>query len=59
IAGTADPVLGYLPHEHIHEMFTGGYREVMVEGAGHWLQQERPEEISRLLLDFLSGLALR
>jgi pimeloyl-ACP methyl ester carboxylesterase len=25
-------------------------------GCGHWLQQERPEEINRLLLEFLSSL---
>ena len=25
----------------------------LVEGAGHWLQQERPDEVSRLLLGFL------
>jgi pimeloyl-ACP methyl ester carboxylesterase len=25
----------------------------LVEGAGHWVQQERPEEVSRLLEDFL------
>jgi len=28
----------------------------MVEGAGHWVQQEQPEETSRLLLDFLNNL---
>lgn len=26
----------------------------LVEGAGHWVQQERPEEVSRLLIEFLS-----
>ena len=26
----------------------------MVAGAGHWVQQEKPEEVSRLLLDFLA-----
>ncbi len=25
----------------------------MIEGAGHWVQQEQPEAVSRLLLDFL------
>jgi pimeloyl-ACP methyl ester carboxylesterase len=25
----------------------------LVEGAGHWVQQEQPEETSRLLIDFL------
>ncbi|KAI9676473.1 MAG: hypothetical protein M1817_000630 [Caeruleum heppii] len=28
----------------------------MVDGAGHWVQQERPEEVVRLLLEFLRGL---
>ncbi|HEX7323145.1 MAG TPA: alpha/beta hydrolase [Mycobacterium sp.] len=58
VAGTADPVLGYLPHENLQRMFTAGYREVMIDGAGHWLQQEKPEEINRLLVDFLNGLSL-
>jgi pimeloyl-ACP methyl ester carboxylesterase len=26
----------------------------LIEGAGHWVQQEQPEEVSRLLLNFLS-----
>ncbi len=26
----------------------------LVPGAGHWVQQEQPEEVSRLLLEFLS-----
>ena len=25
----------------------------LIEGAGHWVQQEQPEEVARLLLDFL------
>jgi pimeloyl-ACP methyl ester carboxylesterase len=25
----------------------------LIEGAGHWVQQERPAEVSRLLLQFL------
>ncbi len=25
----------------------------LVEGAGHWVQQEQPEQVSRLLVDFL------
>jgi len=27
----------------------------LVEGAGHWVQQEQPVEVSRLLLEFLKA----
>jgi hypothetical protein len=27
----------------------------IVEGAGHWVQQEQPDEVSKLLLQFLRG----
>jgi pimeloyl-ACP methyl ester carboxylesterase len=29
----------------------------LVDGAGHWVQQEQPEEVSRLLLQFLKAAA--
>jgi pimeloyl-ACP methyl ester carboxylesterase len=25
----------------------------LVDGAGHWVQQEQPEQVSRLLLQFM------
>ena len=25
----------------------------LIDGAGHWVQQEQPAEVSRLLLEFL------
>ena len=28
----------------------------LIEGAGHWVQQEQPQEVTRLLLEFLHGL---
>ena len=30
----------------------------LVDGAGHWVQQEQPEVVSKLLLEFLSAEAL-
>ena len=30
-----------------------------VDGAGHWVQQEQPEPVSRLLVDFLQAHALK
>jgi pimeloyl-ACP methyl ester carboxylesterase len=38
------------------EVVTGPYREVMIDGAGHWLQQERPDQVNEAVLDFLSGV---
>jgi pimeloyl-ACP methyl ester carboxylesterase len=31
-------------------------RQVIIPGAGHWIQQERPQEINQLLVDFAKGL---
>ncbi len=59
IAGTADPVLGFTRRDRAAEVVSGPYREVMIEGAGHWVQQERPDEVNAALLDFLTGLELR
>ncbi|ART67872.1 epoxide hydrolase [Mycobacterium dioxanotrophicus] len=56
VAGTADPVLGFTPRDRVRDVVTGDYREVLIEGAGHWLQQERPDEINAVLLEFLGGL---
>jgi pimeloyl-ACP methyl ester carboxylesterase len=27
----------------------------LIDGAGHWVQQEQPEAVSRLLVAFLKG----
>ena len=56
IGGTADPVLSFMRSDRATEVVTGRYREVLIDGAGHWLQQERPDRVNELLLDFLSGL---
>lgn len=56
MAGTADPVLAFTPRDRVRDVATGDYREVLIEGAGHWLQQERPDAVNAVLLEFLSGL---
>jgi pimeloyl-ACP methyl ester carboxylesterase len=35
------------------EVVAGPYTEKWIEGAGHWVQQERPDEVNRILLAFL------
>ena len=32
------------------------YKKHLISGAGHWIQQERPNEINQLLIDFLRSL---
>jgi pimeloyl-ACP methyl ester carboxylesterase len=59
IGGTADPVLAFTRSDRAAQVISGPYREVMIEGAGHWLQQERPDEVNATLLEFLDGLELR
>ncbi|NMO02752.1 alpha/beta fold hydrolase [Gordonia sp. TBRC 11910] len=39
-------------HEHVKDL----RGEHILAGAGHWLSDERPDEVNRLLLDFLAGL---
>lgn len=56
LAGSADPVLTFTPRHRVHDVVTGDYREVLLDGAGHWLQQERPDEVNAVLLEFLAGL---
>lgn len=56
VGGAADATLAYTPRHRAREVVTGDYREVMIEGAGHWLTEERPDEVSRVLLEFLTPL---
>ena len=54
IGGTADATLAYTPRHRAREVVSGEYREVMIHGAGHWLTEERPQEVSEILLEFLT-----
>ena len=53
IGGTADPVLLMTPPATMDGWMTDHRGNVLVEGAGHWVQQEKPEEVNAALLDFL------
>ncbi|WP_029116810.1 alpha/beta fold hydrolase [Mycobacterium sp. URHB0044] len=58
IGGTADPTLAYTPRDRVRELVSGDYREVMLDG-GHWLPEERPDEVNQALLEFLGELELQ
>lgn len=38
--------------------WVGDLRVKMIENCSHWTQQERPEEVNRLMLEYLQGLNL-
>lgn len=59
IGGTADPAMAMTPRDRVTDAVSGPYREVLIEGAGHWLQQERPDEVNSALVDFIGGLGLK
>ncbi|MFA4950652.1 alpha/beta fold hydrolase [Brevundimonas sp.] len=58
LVGERDPVRHYSgQHEAGLKDWLSGLRgSHVLAGSGHWLQQERPVEVNRLLLDFLAGL---
>jgi pimeloyl-ACP methyl ester carboxylesterase len=47
--GDQDPALGRRAAEATVQHVQGEYRLEVLEGAGHWLQYERPAEVSRAL----------
>lgn len=57
IAGTDDPVQGFTPRDRATEVVIGPYREVILDGAGHWLQEEHADKIKAELLRFLADMA--
>ena len=60
IAGTLDLVRSMVPgrdaYEFADELLVDMRGMTLIEGAGHWIQQERPQEVTSALLAFLKGL---
>jgi pimeloyl-ACP methyl ester carboxylesterase len=52
MAGTRDSTMKWMSPDAMKERVTD-LRVELVEGAGHWLQQERPDQVNRALLSFL------
>lgn len=51
--GSDDGCLGVGLTRDVEAMLAEGSRTVVVEGAGHFLQVEEPDEVNTLILDFL------
>ena len=60
IVGEHDSVLRYAPGMDLLEAMKAFYADlrgqVKIPGAGHWVQQERPEAVNEALRAFLAGL---
>lgn len=56
VGGSADPILAVMSLDRAAEVVTGPYRQILLDGAGHWIQQERPDQVNAALVEFLSEL---
>jgi pimeloyl-ACP methyl ester carboxylesterase len=54
LTGELDLVRSFMPAEAMNGWVTDLRREVTIDGAGHWIQQERPDEVNAALLQFLA-----
>ncbi len=53
IHGRNDGCIGVELTDGMEEVFKNGFRKVIVEGAGHFVHQEKPDEVNRVILEFL------
>jgi pimeloyl-ACP methyl ester carboxylesterase len=53
--GDEDPALGRKGVEETAALVAGPYRLRVLEGAGHWLQFERADEVSRAIVQHIGG----
>jgi pimeloyl-ACP methyl ester carboxylesterase len=56
VAGAADPVILMTPPSIMDGFVTDLRGSVIIEGAGHWVQQEKPGEVNAALLGFLADV---
>lgn len=58
VAGEHDAVIDmYRPaYDALEQTMPGLRGKVLLPGAGHWVQQERPDDVNRLLVEFVRGL---
>jgi pimeloyl-ACP methyl ester carboxylesterase len=56
VVGEFDPVIPMSPraYEAVEDNMPNLQKRALIPGAGHWIQQERPAEVNRLLLEFLA-----
>jgi len=53
VTGSRDPVTRFMPADHASQSFHRLEQHV-IDGAGHWVHQEEPDQVTTLLLDHLA-----
>ncbi len=60
IAGSKDLVRNFIPGQDAFSNQVGNFDDLrvnrLIDGKGHWIQQEAPEPVNEALLQFLAGL---
>jgi pimeloyl-ACP methyl ester carboxylesterase len=56
LTGELDPVRQFMPAEAMRGWVTDLREEVVVPGAGHWVQQQAPDAVNAALLRFLGSV---
>jgi pimeloyl-ACP methyl ester carboxylesterase len=56
IGGALDPVISMTPPDATLDRLADHRGTVLVEGAGHWVQQEKPDEVNAALIEFIDGV---
>jgi pimeloyl-ACP methyl ester carboxylesterase len=56
LTGELDPVRQFMPAEAMRGLCADLRAEIVVPGAGHWVQQQAPDEVNDALLSFLAEL---
>ena len=58
VAGERDGVLKFMgeAYQNLEETVPHLSKKVLIPGKGHWIQQEDPKEVNRLILEFLRQL---
>jgi pimeloyl-ACP methyl ester carboxylesterase len=52
--GEKDGCIGVELSEGMESLFIKGLRKAIIPGAGHFVHQEKPDEVNRIMLEFLS-----
>jgi pimeloyl-ACP methyl ester carboxylesterase len=56
LTGSRDPVARFMPTEPMRAWLTDLRAEHVIEGAGHWVQQQSPGDVNAALIEFLGSV---